>query len=88
MGAWERQRGGGAKPFLFPLPLPSPTSSTHGNGVSNPVTRVGGASSRVKHASATCAHTSAPKPLVSGASCETSRRPVLLTDASTVELTR
>lgn len=55
-------------------------SKTCGNGVSQPVTRVIGASKFRKHSFWIVAANSAPNPAVNGASWAISARPVLFTD--------
>ncbi len=57
-------------------------SYTSGNGVSYPHIRKGGDSRRAKQRLVIVAVTSAPKPLVMGASWLTNNLPVLLTDSS------
>lgn len=65
---------------------PGTANSSHAYGqcVSNPTTRCVGASSDRKHRSSTFAAISAPKPPVEQASCVTTKRPVLATEAVTV----
>lgn len=63
-------------------------SNTQGNGESIPQTRTGGDSNRRKHCFTILAVISAPNPLVIGASWLTRRRPVLLTEFSTILLSQ
>jgi len=60
-------------------------SYTRGNGVSYPHIRTGGDSRRAKQRLVIVAVTSAPKPLVMGASWLTNNLPVLLTDSSAAQ---
>src|SRR4028118_1368732 len=61
-------------------------SSVYGKGVSQPVTRTGGASRCKKAFSLMSATSSAPKPTDLGASCTTTTRPVFFTLAITVSM--